>query len=141
MEEDWSAADHFILQEFSKTKENTLQFELKCRYCVFTLWGRIPGQNYLLEHSFLDPYIFAQSQNDFSITLKETSYPQLGSECGAKYIGTNFAPGYDALCRAYSDPVQTGSSSIKGMGWVKGRQKIEQTTDRVSEQSANNHVE
>ena len=39
MEEDRSSAHHF--RKFSKTKESTGIYacDLKCTYCIYTLWG------------------------------------------------------------------------------------------------------
>ena len=41
------------LQEFSKTKESDSACYLKCRYCVFTLWGSI-----MLGHQFIWLFCF-----------------------------------------------------------------------------------
>ncbi len=37
-EEDWSSAKHF--RNFPKQKRKYSACDLKCRYCVFNLWGR-----------------------------------------------------------------------------------------------------
>ena len=53
MEEDWSSAHHF--RNF-QDKRKYSACDLKCRYCIFTLWGRADGNvanhGVLCDHQF-----------------------------------------------------------------------------------------
>ena len=48
MEEDWSLAHLVITQGIFQDKRKYCACDLKCRYCVFTLWGRALASRLLL---------------------------------------------------------------------------------------------